>query len=430
MSESTQQIVALAIFIVAYGFVVSDIVHRTIVALFAGFLVVAIGLVDQHTALAHVDLNVILLLVGMMVIANVIARSGFFGWLAIAIVQMTRADPYRLLVALALLTAVLSALLDNVTAVVLLVPIVLSVAERRGMPALPLLISIVLASNIGGTATLIGDPPNIIIGSAFDKDFVAFLGNTAPTAVVSLAAYLLMARWLFRADLHGRPVTAEELRRLTHFDEAALDRGLAVRSLAVLGLTLAGFVLARPLGLEGATVALLGASSALLLTRVDVHDALSQVEWPTLLFFVGLFVLVGALVEVGVIAIVARAVLSVTAERPELTALVVLWLSALMSAIVDNIPYTAAMVPLLQELAREGASIEASIWALALGAGLGGNATLVGASANVVVASMSEARGMPLTFRRFLRYGLPVTLLTIGIATVDLTLRWLMMASP
>jgi Na+/H+ antiporter NhaD/arsenite permease-like protein len=292
------------------------------------------------------------------------------------------------------------------------------------MSALPLLISIVLASNIGGTATLIGDPPNIMIGSAFDKDFVAFLSHTAPAALVSLVAYLLVARWLFRRDLQASPVSDDELRQMSQLADGVLDRSLAARSLAVLAVTIVAFLFARPLGLEGATIALLGASAVLLVSRVQVHDVLAQVEWPTLFFFVGLFVLVGALVDTGVITLLARAVLSITAGQPELTALAVLWLSAVLSAIVDNIPYTATMVPLLQELGRQGLSIEPSIWALALGADLGGNATLIGASANVVVASMSEARGKPISFLGFLRYGLPVTALTILIASVDIVLRY------
>lgn len=424
MPASAQQLVAIAVFVAAYVVIVTDKIHRTIVALFAGFLIVALGIVSQHAAFSHIDLNVIFLLAGMMVIANVIARSGFFQWLAVRIVARTKARPYALLIALALVTALLSALLDNVTAVVLLAPIAFTVAERRGMSPTPLLLSIVLASNIGGTATLIGDPPNIIIGSAFDKDFVAFLLHTAPAAVASLVAYLLIARWLFRKDLRAPRVSADELRRMTHLDEGVLDRPLAVRSLAVLAVTILAFLMARPLGLEGATIALLGASAVLLVSRVEVHDVLAQVEWTTLFFFIGLFVLVGALVDTGVIGLLAGAMLNLTAGQPEVTSLVVLWLSALLSAVVDNIPYTATMVPLMQELGRQGLDIEPSIWALALGADLGGNATLIGASANVVVASMSEARGHPISFLRFLRYGLPVTALTIGIATIDLLLRY------
>ena len=419
--------IAVVVFVAAYTLVIGDMVHRTIVALFAGFLIVALGVIDQHTALSHVDFNVIFLLIGMMVIASVIGRSGFFLWLAALTVRATRGDPYRLLVALSIVTAVLSAVLDNVTAVVLLAPIAFSVAERRGIPPLPLLISIVLASNIGGTATLIGDPPNIIIGSAFDKDFVAFLLHTGPAALVSLVLYLGLARWLFRRELRAPALSVAEARALGAFDRSTLDRRLAGRSLAVLGVTLLGFLLARPLGLEAATVALLGASVVLLITRVDVHKVLGDVEWPTLLFFVGLFVLVGGLVETGVIARMAEATLGLTGGDPRATAFVVLWLSALLSAVVDNIPYTATMVPLIQELARHGVNIEPSIWALALGADFGGNATLVGASANVVVASMSEARGQPISFGQFFKYGLPVALMTMLVASLELFIRYVVL---
>ncbi len=427
MPDSSQQLVASAIFVATYVVIVTDKIHRTIVALFGGFLIVAMGIVSQHDAFAHIDLNVLFLLVGMMVVANVIARSGFFQWLAVLTVRVTKAQPYRMLIALSLITAVVSAVLDNVTAVVLLAPIAFSIAERRRMPAFPLLISMVLASNIGGTATLIGDPPNVIIGSAFDKDFTTFLSQTAPASLLSLVGYLLMARWLFRRDLRARAVSADELHEMTRIDHGVLDRSLAVRSLVVLAVTIVAFLLARPLGLEGATIALLGASAALLTSRVEVHDVLSQVEWPTLFFFVGLFVLVGALVDTGVVALLAQTVLHAAGGQPAVTAIAILWLSAVLSAIVDNIPYTATMVPLLQELARQGLSIEPSIWALALGAGFGGNATLIGASANVVVASMSERRGRPISFLRFLRYGLPVTALTVGIATLDLIFRYVVL---
>lgn len=421
---------ALLVFVATYVLIVTDKVHRTIVALFGGFLLVALRIVSQHAAFAHIDLNVIFLLAGMMVIANVLARSGFFAWLAVLVVRVTKARPYRLLIALSVLTAMLSALLDNVTAVVLLAPIAFSVAERRGMSVTPLLVSIILASNIGGTATLIGDPPNIIVGSAFDKDFVDFLVHTAPTALISFVLYLSLARFLFRKDLRAERLSAAEVAAMTEHPAGELDRGLALRTLAVLTATIVGFIVARPLGLEGATVALLGASAALLVARVEVHEVLAQVEWATLFFFVGLFVLVGALVDTGLIARFAQAVLGITAGQPETTALAVLWLSALLSGVVDNIPYTATMVPLLRELAAQGLAIEPSIWALALGACLGGNATIIGASANVVVASMSENRGKPLSFVGYLRYGVPVTLMSMLVATADLVLRYVVWRQP
>ena len=324
----------------------------------------------------------------------------------------------------ALITAIASAFLDNVTTVVLLTPITFFISQRLGASPAPFLISMVLASNIGGTATLIGDPPNILIGSAFDKDFNDFALNLTPTVTVALVAYLILARWLFRRDL-GQAAGAlepEDIARLVREERRIADVPLMRKSLAVMALTIAGFVLARPLHLEAATIALFGAVVLMIVAKQDVHEILATVEWPTLFFFVGLFILVGGVVKAGIIGQIAQGAIALTGGDVPFTAMLVLWMSAVLSAIVDNIPYTATMIPLVEELSAV-MPIEAVIWALVLGADFGGNATIVGASANVVVASMSESRGHPIRFGQFLRYGIPATLLTMLVATVDIFIR-------
>jgi Na+/H+ antiporter NhaD/arsenite permease-like protein len=408
---------------------VTEKIHRTLAALLGASLVVLLKLVDQREAFGFVDFNVIFLLAGMMIIANVMAKTGIFQWIAVEAVRRAEGRPYRLLLLTSVITAVVSAFLDNVTTVVLLTPITFFVAQRLGTSPVPFLISQVIASNIGGTATLIGDPPNIIIGSQMGKDFNDFLLNLAPAATAALVVYLLLARWLFRDELRAATsvLDAEDIERLVEAERKITNVPLMRLSLGVMALTILGFLFSRVLGLEGATIALTGAVLLMIVARQDVHEIFNTVEWPTLFFFIGLFMIVGAVVKTGIISDLATAVLASTGGRTDLAALAVLWMSGLISAIVDNIPYTVTMVPLIQQLGQS-VDREPLIWALALGANLGGNATIVGASANVVVASMSEARGYPITFVQYLRYGVPATLATLVVATIDIWIRYLVLS--
>ncbi len=421
-----EELLAGGIFIAIYALIVTEKIHRTLAALLGASLVILLRLVDQHEAFGFVDFNVIFLLAGMMIIANVMAKTGIFQWIAVEAVRRAQGRPYQLLVLTSIITAVASAFLDNVTTVVLLTPVTFFVAQRLGTSPVPFLISQVLASNIGGTATLIGDPPNIIIGSQMGKDFNDFLLNLAPAAIAALAAYLVFARWLFRHDMRAVTTALEpdDIRRLVEAERKITDVPLMRKSLVVMAFTILGFLLSRPLGLEGATIAITGAVVLMIAAREDVHEILNTVEWPTLFFFIGLFIVVGAVVKAGIISDLAHGVLALTGGRTDVAALIVLWMSGVISAIVDNIPYTVTMVPLIQELGKT-VNVEPLIWALALGANLGGNATIVGASANVVVASMSEARGHPITFIGYLRYGVPATILTLVVATIDIWLRYL-----
>jgi Na+/H+ antiporter NhaD/arsenite permease-like protein len=333
------------------------------------------------------------------------------------------------MVLISLITAVVSMFLDNVTTVVLMTPVTFFIAERLGMSPVPFLISQILASNMGGAATLIGDPPNIIIGSRFDKDFNDFLMNAAPAAITSLLLYLVFARWLFRKDLASavQALEPEDIARLVTAERKIQDVRLMRLGLAVLSVTILGFLLARTLGLEGATIALAGAVVLMILARQNVHEVLQDVEWSTLLFFIGLFIVVGAVVKSGLISDLAKQALALTGGRSDVAALLVLWMSAVLSAVVDNIPYTITMIPLVQEMGQT-VNVEPLTWALVLGADMGGNATIVGASANVVVSSLSEARGHPITFLSYLKYGVPATVLSMVVCTVDLVIRYVLLA--
>lgn len=426
-----EELLAGGVFLVIYSLIVTERLHRTLAALLGAVIVIGLKLVDQHEAFSEeiVDFNVIFLLAGMMIIANILGKTGIFQWLAVEAVRRAEGRPYRLLVLISLITAVASMFLDNVTTVVLMTPVTFFVAERLGMSPVPFLISQILASNIGGTATLIGDPPNIIIGSRLNKDFNDFLLNAAPAAIAALIVYLGFARWLFRKELAGavQALEPEDIERLVVAERKIEDPHLMRIGLGVLAVTIVGFLFARTLGLEGATIALAGAVVLMILAKEDVHEVLKSVEWSTLLFFIGLFIVVGAVVKAGIISDLAKEALALTGGRTDVAALLVLWMSAFLSAIVDNIPYTITMIPLVQELGHN-VNIEPLIWALVLGANIGGNATIVGASANVVVSSMSEARGHPISFMTYLRYGVPATFVTMLVCTLDIWIRYLLLS--
>ncbi|MBI3752226.1 MAG: ArsB/NhaD family transporter [Chloroflexi bacterium] len=424
MGDGAGPWIAAGIFVVAYGLIALERLDRTLVALFGGLLLVALGIIDQGEAFAAIDLNVIFLLAGMMVIASTLARTGIFEWLANRAVVASEARPLRLLLILATVTAVLSAFLDNVTTVVLMTPLALSIGRRLGISPIPFLISQILASNIGGTATLIGDPPNILIGSATGLDFVAFLVNLAPVAIVVFAAFAVVMAIAFRSELRIPDDRREAA--LAALEPAVIsDRPLLARGLAVAGLTLVGFLLHGPLGLEAATVALLGATVMLLVSRTDPHVALREVEWSTLFFFVGLFILVEGIVHVGIVGGIADALAGATAGNAFVASIGLLWISAIASAIVDNIPYTATAIPVVQRLVDTGLPAPALWWSLALGACLGGNLTIVGASANVVVANLAARAGHPIRFVTFVRYGASVVGLSLVISTIYVWLRYL-----
>ena len=412
------------IFVITYAVIATDRVDKTVAALLGGTAVVVLGIVDQEEAFGAIDLNVIFLLAGMMTMAAILRRTGFFQWLAIRSVKVAGGEPYRLLIVLSLVCAALSALLDNVTTVVLIAPVTLYIASVLRVSPVPFLISEILASNIGGTATLIGDPPNILIGSAAGLGFAEFLANMAPIALAILVVYVGLTRVLFGRDLRVHDDVREAVLALDEAEVLTEPRLLRL-SLSVIGVTIAAFLLAGPLGLEAGTIALLGAAVLLLLSGLEVESVLRDVEWPTLFFFVGLFMLVEAVVHVGIIGALADSLIRLTGGDATVTTLGLLWISGIGSAIIDNIPYTATMIPVVQKLGAAGLPIEPLWWSLALGACLGGNATIVGASANVVVANMARRAGHEISFVAFLRYGLLVTFVSLVMSTVYLYARYL-----
>jgi Na+/H+ antiporter NhaD/arsenite permease-like protein len=416
--------IAGGIFLVTYALIASERFDRTALALLGGLGMIVLGVLDQAEAFAAIDLNVIFLLAGMMVLAGPLRRTGFFEWIAIRSVRASRGRPVSLLIILSVVTAILSAFLDNVTTVVLMTPITLSVAHRLGVSPLPYLISQIIASNIGGTATLIGDPPNILIGSAAGLDFGDFLANVGPVTVVILAVTLGMLGLLFRRGL-GVPDERRESALEAMEPSVIRDRGLLVRTLAVVGMVMVALVLHGPLGLEPATIALLGAAVLILVGSLDPGEALREVEWSTLFFFVGLFILVDGIVKVGIIDGVAGAIAEATGGDEGAATMALLWFSGIASAIVDNIPYTATAIPVVDRLIGEGLVGEPLWWALSLGACLGGNLTIIGASANVVVANLALRSGEPIGFWQYLRYGSIAFVASMVISTLYLWLRYL-----
>jgi len=416
--------IAGILFLLTYSAIATERVDKTVAALAGGLLMIVFGVITQEQAFEAIDLNVIFLLAGMMALANILGRTGFFALVGIRAAKLAGGRPYLLMALLATITAILSALLDNVTTVVLLAPVTLYVATVLGVSPIPFLIALIFASNVGGAATLVGDPPNILIGSASGLDFAAFLTNLGPVILVVFGALLVLLRTLFHGTLEVNERVREEVMALDE-SEVISDARTMRLTLAVIGLTIGGFLVHRQVGLEAATVALLGATALLFVGRIDPAPVLREIEWPTLFFFVGLFMLVEGIVEVGFIEAAADLLLQATGGDPTVTVLGLLWLSGIISAIVDNIPYTATMIPLVRDLGAQGIPLEPSWWALALGADLGGNATIVGASANVVVANLAAKAGHPIGFRTFLRYGVVVTVVSLAISTVYLWVRYL-----
>ncbi|NEA24153.1 SLC13 family permease [Actinomadura bangladeshensis] len=425
-----QATAAIVIFVCAYVLIASEKVHRTAVALGGAGLMLLLHITDAHGAFfsaeSGIDWNVIFLLLGMMVIVSVLRRTGVFEYVAIWAAKRARGRPYRLMVMLIVLTASASALLDNVTTVLLIAPVTFLVCERLALAPEPYLIAEVMASNIGGTATLVGDPPNIIIASRGGLSFNDFLVHLAPLIVVLIVVFCLLCRRLFRSAFRYDPDLAAEIMELEE-REAITDRRLLAQGLGVLAIVIAAFVLHPVLHYEPSVVALLGAGLLVAATKVTTEEALSEVEWSTLVFFAGLFVMVGGLVETGVIGDVSRAAADATEGRLGLAAMVLLWASAVLSAIVDNIPYVATMSPIVADLVQQHPGGDGHVlwWALALGADLGGNATAIGASANVVVLGIAARNGTPISFWRFTRYGLVVTFVTVALSTPYLWLRYL-----
>jgi Na+/H+ antiporter NhaD/arsenite permease-like protein len=414
--------VAAAIFVAALAVIAFEWVHRTKVALVGAALMVVLGILDEEHAIEAIDWATLGLLTGMMILVGLTERTGVFTYLALRVAQLSGGRPLRLVFLLAFVTGILSAFLDNLTTILLIVPITLLLADVLAISAIPLVLIEILASNIGGTATLIGDPPNILIGTRVaELGFLDFIVNLAPVSLVVLFVVTALLFLVYRNQLRIDPARAAEIERLDPARDIRESRYVK-RSVAVLLGTIVAFFLHSPLGLEPAVVALGGATLLLLVAADDVENALERVEWSTIFFFLGLFVMVGGLQQQGIIGEVADAIGAVTGGSRVGEAMAILWGAALGSALVDNIPFTAAMIPVVDELAGDGPFDDTNWWALALGACYGGNATMIAAAANVAATGVLERAGRPISFLGFLAIGVPVTILSLLIATAYLLL--------
>jgi Na+/H+ antiporter NhaD/arsenite permease-like protein len=432
--------IATGLFIGAYGLIVSERIHKTTVAIFGAALMIVLGILTQEEAFHSLDLgadwNVIFLLISMMVIINIMKPTGIFEYIAIRSAKAAKGEPFRIMAIFSVVTAVASAVLDNVTTVLLIAPVTMLVCQALELEVVPYLITEALASNIGGTATLIGDPPNIMIASKAQLDFMAFIYHLAPVIIVVLLAYIISIKFIFGKRLTVREDLKERIMAMDE-REAIKDPVLLKKSLLVLGITILGFVIHGMLQLQPATIALFGAGLLLLVSGIkDPHHVLAEAEWATLFFFIGLFIIIGGVVKVGLIKWMSIEVLKITQGNLFGTSMIVMWFSAFASAFIDNIPYVATMNPLIIDMAKQlwpnlsgpqllhHPDLMPIWWSLALGACLGGNGTAIGASANVIVVGMAEKMGHPISFKKFILYGMPLMIESVLICTLYVWLRY------
>jgi len=430
---------ACGIFFVALALIISEKIHKTIVALFGASLVLVLKILEQHEAFHleefGIDWNVIFLLIGMMTIINIMRPTGLFEYIAIRSAKAGRGEPLRIMIIFAVITAVLSALLDNVTTVLLLAPVTLLIADALEVDPIPYLIVEALASNIGGTATLIGDPPNIMIASKAKLSFMDFVIHLTPAVIFMMFVLVLILKLVFGKRLKTRDELKERIMQMDE-REAIKDPVMLTKSLVVLGIVLLGFIFHGVLHYEPATIALFGAGLLLLLTGThEPHHILAEVEWPVIFFFIGLFIMVGGLVKVGAISLMSQKMLALTKGNLFATSMVIMWFSAIASAVVDNIPYVATMNPLVIDMAKElwpghtgmellqHPELMPIWWSLALGACLGGNGSAIGASANVIVVGMAET-GHKISFMKFMAYGVPIMFITVFISMIYVWVRY------
>ncbi|WP_257346266.1 ArsB/NhaD family transporter [Pseudalkalibacillus decolorationis] len=422
--------IAFIIFIISYIGIMTERINRALVACCGGVLMLILGILKVEQAFfEHVDWNTIALLFSMMILVSITSQNGVFEYIAVKLAQRVKGRPIPLLIVLSTITAVGSALLDNVTTVLLLVPIILTLTSLLQVTSIPFLICAILFANIGGTATLIGDPPNIMIGQAVDHlDFIDFLFHLGPVVLIIFIVVISGISIYYRKSLYISQQRRNELLNLN--PSSFLKKGpLLYKSVSVLTLTIVGFLLHTILHLDLTTVAMSGALLLLLITtkEQEIEEVFRSIEWITLFFFIGLFILVGGLIEVGLIDEMARSILSFTEGDLPKTAIVILWGSGLLSGFIDNIPFVAAMIPVIMEFEEYGMqNLDPLWWSLALGACLGGNATLIGASANVIVAGLAIKSKQSFSFLQFLLIGFPVVIVSLSVSTIYVILRYLL----
>ncbi len=430
-----QYYAAIVIFLVAYAIIISEKINRAIIALLGAVLMIAFGIVDLNTAYTHhIEWGTITLLIGMMILVGITSKSGVFQFVAIKAAKIAKGNPINILITLSLLTAFASAFLDNVTTVLLIVPVTFSITRMLNVNPVPYLLSEVLFSNIGGTATLIGDPPNIMIGSANKHlTFNDFLFNLAPVVLIITLVTAVILYFVYRKQLVADPKLIAKLMKLDERDYIK-DAVLMKKSLIVLALTILGFITHSITHVDAAVIAMAGAIILMLIgvKEHDLEEVFASVEWVTIFFFAGLFTLVGGLVDIGLIKSLAQKALEITGGDITTSSYLILWISGIASATIDNIPFVATMIPLIQDMAvgmglsPDSAQIDVLWWSLALGACLGGNGTLIGASANVIVAGLASREGHGFSYMQFLKIGAPLTLVALIISHIYIFLRYLM----
>ena len=420
---TSTQIIAIVIFLVTMAAIMTEKLHRTVAAVAGALLLILTGVLSVESGFSYVDLNTLGVLIGMMLFVAVVKNSGIFEYIAIKAAKIAKGRPWPLMVLFALITAVLSAFLDNVTTVLLIGPMTLAITSMLRINPIPFFMTQIMASNIGGTATLIGDPPNIMIGSAAGLSFTDFITNTGVAVLFVLAATIVCFYFIYGRKLHVEPEAMDSILQLDE-NKAIKDRSLLIKSVVMILLVVFGFVFHSQLHLESCTIALTAAAVMLLIGRQDVEEIVAGVEWTTILFFTGLFIVVGGLQETGVIQILANGLMDLTEGHMTLTILLILWVSAIVSSFLDNIPFVATLIPLILTMQSSGVDVTPLWWAVSLGACLGGNGTLIGASANVVLSGNSNRHGFPITFASYFKVGFPLMLVSVAISTVFLLLRF------
>lgn len=420
---TSTQIIAIVIFLVTMAAIMTEKLHRTVAAVAGALLLILTGVLSVESGFSYVDLNTLGVLIGMMLFVAVVKNSGIFEYITIKAAKIAKGRPWPLMVLFALITAVLSAFLDNVTTVLLIGPMTLAITSMLRINPIPFFMTQIMASNIGGTATLIGDPPNIMIGSAAGLSFTDFITNTGVAVLFVLAATIVCFYFIYGRKLHVEPEAMDSILQLDE-NKAIKDRSLLIKSVVMILLVVFGFVFHSQLHLESCTIALTAAAVMLLIGRQDVEEIVAGVEWTTILFFTGLFIVVGGLQETGVIQILANGLMDLTEGHMTLTILLILWVSAIVSSFLDNIPFVATLIPLILTMQSSGVDVTPLWWAVSLGACLGGNGTLIGASANVVLSGISNRHGFPITFASYFKVGFPLMLVSVAISTVFLLLRF------
>ena len=417
------EVIAILVFVVVIGLIISEKVNSAAAALAGAMVLVITGVMSAHKALSYIDFNTIGLLVGMMVLVAIIRQSGLFEYVAIKAAKMVHGDPWKIMIAFILLTAILSGILDNVTTVLLVGPMTIAIAKMLEINPVPFLMTQILASNAGGTATLIGDPPNIMIGSAANLSFMDFLKNTGLAGALVIVFMIVMMRFVYKKEIEVEGLDTSKIMNLDP-DKSITDKPLLIKGVVVIVLVILGFIFHDQIGMETSVIALTAAAVMLIIGGVNVDNAIQDVEWTTIAFFMALFVVVGGLTETGVIKQVAAVIIERTAGHPVMMMLILLWASALLSSFLNNIPFIATLIPLVLALKADGMDAEPLWWAISLGACLGGNGTMIGASANVVLSDISTKHGYPITFKSYLRVGMPFMLGSVFISMVFLLVKY------